>query len=252
MERSGAYDKRIDLNCDLGESFGVYRIGADEQMLGIVTSANIACGYHAGDPATMRKTVRLCLERGVAIGAHPGLPDLSGFGRRTMSVSPQEAYDMTLYQIGALYAFVRAEGGTLKHVKPHGALYHMAEADTALAEAIAAAVYRFDPGLMLFGLAGGVLIEAGRRIGLRTVRELFADRRYAADGSLVPRDRPDALIADPKEAAAQVLRLVREGRGETVCVHGDTPRAAEFARAVRNALEADGVMVGRIEPDRSM
>ena len=252
MDRSGSYGKRIDLNCDLGESFGVYRIGADEQMLGIVTSANIACGYHAGDPATMRKTVRLCLERGVAIGAHPGLPDLSGFGRRTMSVSPQEAYDMTLYQIGALYAFVRAEGGTLDHVKPHGALYHMAEADTALAEAIAAAVYRFDPELMLFGLAGGVLVEAGRRIGLRAVRELFADRRYAADGSLVPRDRPDALIADPKEAAAQVLRLVREGRGETVCVHGDTPRAAEFARAVRDALEADGVTVGGIEPDRSM
>jgi UPF0271 protein len=233
-------DKRIDLNCDLGESFGVYRTGQDEALLRIVTSANIACGFHAGDPATMRRTVRLCLERGVAVGAHPGLPDLAGFGRREMAVSPQEAYEMTLYQIGALYAFVRSEGGTLAHVKPHGALYNMAARDAALAQAIAEAVYRFDPELALYGLAGSELIRAAENIGLRAKREAFADRGYRPDGSLIPRGQPGAMIEDAKAAATQVLRLAEEGCADTVCVHGDGPHALEVAAQVRETLRQAG------------
>lgn len=232
--------RTIDLNGDVGESFGAYRIGADEALLGIVTSANIACGFHAGDPATMRRTVRLCAERGVAIGAHPGLPDLAGFGRREMAVSPQEAYEMTVYQIGALTGFVRAEGAALRHVKPHGALYNMAAADATLAKAIAEAVYRVDGSLMLVGLAGSELVRAGAAIGLRVAGEAFADRRYRPDGTLVPRREPDALIEDAEEAAAQVLRLAAEGRAQTVCVHGDGPHALALAARVRRGLEEAG------------
>ncbi|PYI53098.1 LamB/YcsF family protein [Paenibacillus flagellatus] len=233
---TGDRERTIDLNGDIGESFGVYRTGEDERLLDIVTSANVACGFHAGDPATMRRTVRLCAERGVAIGAHPGLPDLAGFGRREMAVTPQEAYDMTVYQVGALYGFVRAEGAVLRHVKPHGALYNMASADAALAEAIAEAVRRVDGSLALVGLAGGELVRAGERAGLRTVTEAFADRRYRPDGTLVPRREPGAFVADAGEAAAQVLRLAAEGRARTVCVHGDGPHAVAFAECVRRAL----------------
>ncbi|RAV08635.1 LamB/YcsF family protein [Paenibacillus contaminans] len=245
----------IDLNCDMGESFGVYELGNDAALLDVVSSANIACGFHAGDPLTMRRTVREALSRGVAVGAHPGLPDLAGFGRREMAVSPQEAYAMTVYQIGALSAIVRAEGGRLGHVKPHGALYNMAAKDAALAEAIAEAAYKTDPALVLFGLAGSELIRAGMRLGLRTASEVFADRTYQADGSLTPRSRQDALLHDEDEAAERVVRLVRAGvvrsqqgvdvplTAETVCIHGDGPQALAFARLIRERLEAAGIQV---------
>ncbi len=182
----------IDLNGDMGESFGAYRIGHDEELAKVVTSANIACGFHAGDPAVMRRTVKLCLEHGVEVGAHPGLPDLMGFGRRAMQITPEEAYDLVLYQAGALQGFVRAEGGRMRHVKPHGALYNMAAVQRPLAESIAKAVYRLDPELILFGLAGSELIRAAESIGLRAASEAFADRTYRADGTLTPRTDPEA------------------------------------------------------------
>lgn len=247
--------KRMDLNCDMGESFGAYRIGRDEDLLRFVSSCNIACGFHAGDPRTMRRTVRLALERGVAIGAHPGLPDLAGFGRREMRVSPDEAYEMTVYQLGALEAFVRSEGGRLRHVKAHGALYNMAAADAALAEAIAEAVRKVDPGLILFGLANSEWIRAGARAGLRTAGEAFADRAYRADGTLVPRSEPDALIREEEQAVAQALRIAETGvvvtgdgmevalAADTICLHGDGEHALPFARRVREALEEAGVLV---------
>ena len=202
----------VDLNCDMGESFGAYKIGHDEDILDFVTSANIACGFHAGDPATMRKTVKLALEKNVGIGAHPGLPDLVGFGRRDMKITSQEAYDLVLYQMGALYGFVKAEGGTLQHVKPHGALYNMAAQSQALSEAIAEAVYKLDPELILFGLAGSELVKAGKKIGLRCASEVFSDRTYQQDGSLTSRSNPDALIKDHTIAVKQVIRMVKEGK----------------------------------------
>jgi len=246
---------RIDLNCDMGESFGIWRLGNDEAVLPYITSANIACGVHAGDPSTMRRTVRMALDRGVAVGAHPGLPDLVGFGRRNLAITPAEAYDLVVYQVGALAAFVKAEGGRLQHVKPHGALYNMAAKDRALADAIAAAVAAVDPGLILFGLAGSELVHAGQRAGLRVAAEAFADRTYQADGSLTPRRTPGAVIDDPNRAAEQVIRLVKEGtvraldgtevpvQADTVCLHGDGPRAVELARAIRARLEAEGIAV---------
>ncbi|XJZ28700.1 LamB/YcsF family protein [Bacillota bacterium Lsc_1132] len=246
---------RVDLNCDMGESFGVYRIGTDEQILDYVTSANIACGFHAGDPAVMRKTVKLAVEKGIGIGAHPGLPDLLGFGRRNMDISPQEAYDMVVYQIGALYGFVKAEGGKMQHVKPHGALYSMAAKSKDLSEAIAEAVYKVDSELILFGLSGSELVKAGKAIGLHTASEVFADRTYQADGSLTPRRRTDALITDDQLAIAQVVRMVKEGKvmsqqgadiaiqADTVCIHGDGAHALRFARQIREQLKASNVHV---------
>ncbi|RFP65006.1 LamB/YcsF family protein [Hymenobacter lapidiphilus] len=245
----------IDLNCDLGESFGAYSLGQDEAILPFVTSANIACGYHAGDPTVMKHTVRRAMHHGVALGAHPGLPDLVGFGRREMAISPEEAYDMTVYQIGALAAFVRAEGGMLHHVKPHGALYNMAAVNPDLAEALAEAVYRVAPEACLYGLAGSALPRAAEKLGLRTAHEVFADRSYQPDGTLTPRRQPGALLNDPAEAEAQVLRMVREGRvraqsgedvvirADTICLHGDGPHALTFARRLRAALAAADVTV---------
>jgi UPF0271 protein len=224
-------------------------------MLCYVTSANVACGFHAGDPAVMRRTVRLALENGVSVGAHPGLPDRAGFGRREISVSPDEAFEMTLYQIGALEGFVRSGGGRLSHVKPHGALYNMAARDGTLARAVACAVHAFDPDLILYGLSGSALISEGNRLGLRTAAEAFADRRYARDGSLLSRRLPGSVITDVREAESQALLLVREGRAvtpdgeavlvqaETLCIHGDTPDAVAFARAIRSALDRAGVAV---------
>lgn len=244
---------RIDLNCDLGESFGAYRLGDDAGLMPYITSANIACGFHAGDPSVMRHAVRLCLEHGVAVGAHPGLPDLQGFGRRAMAISPEEAYDLVVYQVGALAGVARAEGAVLRHVKPHGALYNMAERDDALAEAIAEAVARFDDGLALVGLAGGALVRAGERRGLFAAHEVFADRTYQSDGTLTPRAHPQALVPGEEAAAAQVLRLLQEGRvraldgadiarrADTVCVHGDTPGAARFARRLRETLAREEI-----------
>jgi len=244
--------RAIDLNADVGESYGAWRMGQDELLMPLVTSANVACGFHAGDPGTMRATVRLALRHGVALGAHPSLPDLAGFGRRAMQVSPNEAFELVLYQVGALAAFARAEGGALRHVKPHGALYNMAARDRALAEAIAAAVHAFDPALVLVGLSGSALVAAGRARGLACADEVFADRRYEDDGSLTPRTRDDALIHDADEARAQVLAMLRDGAvtsrqgvrvplaADTVCLHGDAPGAVEFARALRAALGHEG------------
>ncbi|WP_017725887.1 LamB/YcsF family protein [Halalkalibacterium ligniniphilum] len=248
----------IDLNCDMGESFGAYKMGSDEEILKYVTSANIACGFHAGDPKTMRKTVRLAIEHSVAIGAHPGLYDLHGFGRRNMDLSPEEAYDMVTYQIGALWAFVKAEGGTMQHVKPHGALYNMASINQSLSEAIAKAVYDIDPGLILFGLANGELVKAGKRIGLRTGNEVFADRTYQQDGTLTSRRQQGAMIENEDEAVKQVIRMVKEQKvhtqqgidvdivAETVCIHGDGPNAVNFSKLIKERLEQSGITVRAI------
>lgn len=245
----------IDLNCDLGESFGAWTMGEDEAVLPHVSSANVACGFHAGDPTVMRRTVALAKAHGAAVGAHLSLPDLQGFGRREMNVSPDEAYDFTLYQVGALAAIARAQDVDLAHVKPHGALYNMAARDRALADAIARAVRDLDPSLVLFGLSGSALPAAGDAVGLVVAHEVFADRAYRADGSLAPRGTPGAVIDDPALAAARAaafaagepvpavdgtpLRL----RADTVCVHGDRAGAGAFARALRGRLDALGVTV---------
>ncbi|GIO96669.1 UPF0271 protein YcsF [Paenibacillus lautus] len=246
---------RVDLNCDMGESYGAYRLGNDTELLRCITSANIACGFHAGDPAVMRATVRQAIESGAAIGAHPGLPDLAGFGRRRMEITPAEAYDMVTYQIGALMAFSIQEGSGLQHVKPHGALYNMAATSRPLADAIASAIKHIDPTLILYGLAGSELIAAGETVGLRTASEVFADRTYQDDGTLTPRNLPDALITDPEAAVTQVVRMVKDrvvvslsGKvipimADTVCIHGDGAHASLFASTLRSRLEAEGVSV---------
>jgi UPF0271 protein len=246
---------RLDLNCDLGEGFGAWRMGEDEAILDYVTSANIACGFHAGDPATMRRTVAAACARGVALGAHPSLPDLQGFGRREMRVAPDEVYAMVVYQIGALDGFARARGARMQHVKPHGALYNMAARDARLAQAIAQAVRDYDRGLILFGLSGSELIRAGREAGLAVASEVFADRTYQADGSLTPRTRSDAMIEDVERSIAQVLAMVGGGtvqatdgtqvkvEADTLCIHGDQPAARAFAARLRGALQAAGVEV---------
>jgi len=243
----------VDLNCDMGESFGAWTLGHDAAILPFVTSANIACGFHAGDPAVMKATVRAALRHNVALGAHPGLPDLAGFGRRNLDISAEEAFDMTVYQLGALAAVAKAEGGQLHHLKPHGALYNMAATNAALAEAIAEAVYRVQPELTLYGLAGSELTRAGEKLGLRTAHEVFADRTYQANGTLTPRRQPNALITDAATAIAQVLRMVQEGqvraqqgpdvaiRADTVCLHGDGAHALEFAQRLHAVLRAAGV-----------
>ena len=244
---------QVDINCDLGESFGQYTIGADEQILEYVTSANIACGFHAGDPTVMRKTVRMALDKGVKIGAHPGLQDLAGFGRRPMAISAEEAYDLVIYQIGALSAFLKAEGGTMQHVKPHGALYNMAAKNTELSESIAKAVYDVDPNLVLFGLSGSELALAGERIGLQVAHEVFSDRTYQTDGTLTSRREPHALIKEDERAVQQVVRMVREGRvrtvqgedielkADTVCIHGDGSHALQFAKTITAKLKEAGI-----------
>jgi UPF0271 protein len=243
----------VDLNCDMGESFGVYNIGNDEAIFPYITSANIACGFHAGDAAVMKKTVRLALKYGVAIGAHPGLPDLQGFGRREMAVSAEEVYDMVVYQIGALYGFVQSEGGRLNHVKPHGALYNMASESTGLAEAIAEAVYKVEPHLVLYGLSGSELIKAGSRIGLKVANEIFADRTYQDNGTLTPRRSSNALITDEDVAVAQSLRMVKEGlvttvngselaiQADTICLHGDGKHAVEFAARLHTMFKEENI-----------
>ena len=246
---------RVDLNADMGESFGAYSLGDDDALLLSVTSASIACGFHAGDPGTMARAVAACTLHGVALGAHPGLPDLVGFGRRALAVSPAEARDLVTYQIGALAAFAARSGVRLQHVKPHGALYTMAERDPLLAAAIARAVREVDADLILMGLSGGALVEAGRMLGLRVAHEVFADRAYIADGTLAPRGSPGAVLHDPDEVAARIVRLVREGKiaatdgsdltleADTVCLHGDAPGAVLLASVVRRTLEEEGVAV---------
>jgi UPF0271 protein len=251
--------QRIDLNCDVGESHGAYRIGADEALMPWITSANVACGYHAGDPLVMDRTVRLAVQCGVGIGAHPGYPDLLGFGRRQMQLSPEEIENYVLYQVGALGAFVRSAGAKLAHVKPHGALYNAAAKDIEMARAIARGVARVRSDLILVGLAGSVLIEAAQEAGLRVAREGFADRAYNPDGTLRSRKLPGAVIEEPAMAAERAVRIARDGsvvaytgeevslRVDTICVHGDTPTAVEIVRAIRQKLEEAEIEVSPIE-----
>jgi UPF0271 protein len=226
-----------------------------ERNLKYVTSANIACGFHAGDPSVMRETVKLAIENQVKIGAHPGLPDLNGFGRREMKISPQEAYDMVVYQIGALQGFLTVFNEKMQHVKPHGALYNMAAKDAKLAEAIAQAVYDVSPELVLFGLAGSELVIAGQKVGLNTAHEVFADRTYQSDGTLTSRSQPYALITDKEQSVAQVIKMVTEGKvtsqqntevslkADTVCIHGDGELALAFAKYIKETIEQNQILV---------
>lgn len=249
---------RIDLNGDIGESFGAWTMGDDAGVLESITSANIACGFHAGDPFTMQATVAAAVARGVALGAHPSLPDLQGFGRRELRISPNEAYALTLYQTGALAAFATAAGSALRHVKPHGALYNMAARDAALSMAIATAVRDCDASLILVGLSGSALPAAGEAMGLRVAHEAFVDRRYRADGSLVPRGAPGAVIDAVDASVEQAIRLAVSGvaiadegspialRVDTLCLHGDRADAAGFARSLRASLVAAGVTIGAL------
>jgi UPF0271 protein len=248
----------IDLNSDVGESFGNYSLGLDEEVIPLISSANIACGYHAGDPAVMRRTVACARVHGVALGAHPGLPDLVGFGRRNMDVSLEEIKDFITYQIGALQAVASLQGARLQHVKPHGALYNMAVKDPAIWDAVAEVTAGLDERLILFVLAGAdraQLESIGRRRGLRMAFEFFADRAYNQDGSLVSRKLPGAVIHDHDVVAAKVLKLVKEGRvttidgseiglkAETICVHGDNPQALALVKKIRETLATAGVAV---------
>ena len=244
---------RIDLNCDMGESFGAYTIGDDDAVMRSITSANVACGFHAGDPSVIRRTLRLAKAHGVAVGAHPGFPDLVGFGRREIKATAAEVEDAVLYQVSALAGMAAAEGLTLQHVKAHGALYNMAVRDAALARAIARAVAQFDRSLILFGLPGSHLLTAGRAEGLPVAAEGFADRAYEPDGALVSRRTPGAVIHDAARVVDRVLRMVRDRVVEvtdgsmlsfdvvTICVHGDTPGAADLVAKVKAGLEAAGV-----------
>lgn len=245
----------IDLNADLGEGFGPYQIPNQSEILKHVTSVNIACGFHSGDPSIMRQTVQLAVENKVKIGAHPGLPDLLGFGRRHIDISPREAYDIVVYQIGALQAFLTSFNETMQHVKPHGALYNMAAKDPKLAEAIAQAVYDVSPDLLLYGLSESELTKAGEKVGLKTVHEVFADRTYQKDGSLTPRSMENAIITDPSKSLEQILRFIQdkevfttEGdviplRADSICVHGDEEKALQFVKEIKETLTLKGVKV---------
>jgi len=246
---------QIDLNGDVGESFGAYEIGHDAALIPILTSVNIACGFHAGDPGVMRATVALAREHGTAVGAHPGFPDLVGFGRREMKATSREVEDLVAYQIGALAAIAAAQGVRLAHVKPHGALYNMAARDVDLADAIARAIAAVDPSLALFGLPGSQSLEAAQRHKVRAVSEAFADRAYRRDGSLVPRNEPGAVIDDEQIVVTRAVAIARERMViaadgtrvaldvQTICVHGDTPGAAVLASRIRKALNDAGVQV---------
>ncbi len=237
---------KIDLNCDMGES-----VGNEEEIMPYITSANIACGFHAGDEISMRRTIQLAKKYGAAIGAHPGWKDKEGFGRREMSVSPDDVEALVLYQIGALYAIAKVEGLELRHVKPHGALYNQAAKDKLLAKAIARAVKQFNPDLILIGLAGSGLVEAGVEAKLRVAQEGFPDRNYNPDGTLVSRREGNALLETPEEVAIHALKLAKEGidcsgqhvRVDTLCLHGDHPHAAQNAKLVRNVLRESGINI---------
>lgn len=246
---------RLDLNADVGESFGAWSLGDDDRLFRLVTSVNIACGVHAGDPTVIRRTVRAAGAHGLALGAHPSYPDRQGFGRRPMHVPLGELEDLVLFQVAALAGVARAEGFALTHVKPHGALYNAAARDAAIADAIARAVRAVDPHLALVGLAGSELLAAGLRAGLRTVAEAFADRGYQQDGTLVPRGLGGSVIHETEAAAERAIRLARKGLvdavdgtpirvdADTLCIHGDTPGAAHIAGVIRHALESAGVTI---------
>lgn len=244
----------IDLNCDMGEG-----CGSDEVLLNFVTSANIACGFHAGDEDTMRRTAEAALAKSVAIGAHPSFPDRENFGRTDMNFSPEEVFDIVTEQVDAMQRICIELGATLHHVKPHGALYNMAANDAELASTIAYAVRLVDPKLILYGLSGSYLIAEAQKFGLKTASEVFADRTYTRDGKLTPRTQPNALIANTEQAIDQVLQMVIDGTvkstiarivpivAETICIHGDGPHAAEFAKAVRHRLVEEGIEVRPIQ-----
>ena len=246
---------KIDLNCDLGESFGNYKLGLDEEVIKYISSANIACGYHASDPLVMSQSVKSAKENGVAVGAHPGFPDLMGFGRRNMSVQPNEAKAYVQYQVGALSAFCRANGVKLCHVKPHGALYNMAGKDYALSKAICEGIYEIDPDIILLGLSGSQMLKAAADTGLRCAMEVFADRAYEEDGSLVARTKPGAVITDENESISRVIGMVKNGtvtaitgkeipiQAQSVCVHGDGVKALEFVKKIKAALENEGIEI---------
>ena len=247
----------IDLNCDMGESFGMYKMGHDEEIIQHITSASIACGFHAGDPMWMHHTVRLAEEFGVAIGAHPSFPDLSGFGRRNMNVTPEEAKNDVIYQMGALQAFTKSK--KLQHVKPHGAMYNRAVHDELLARAICEATLEVDTDTILLALSNSPWVDIAKGMGLRVAREIFADRALEADGSLVSRSQPGAVIHDVAEVADRSLRMVIQGKttaitgeeievqAESLCIHGDTPGAVNMAKAVRQALESEGVKLSTLD-----
>jgi 5-oxoprolinase (ATP-hydrolysing) subunit A len=251
---------RIDLNSDLGESFGAWTMGADEALMASITSANVACGFHAGDPTVMRRTIALAKAKGVAVGAHPGFADLVGFGRREMQLSPAEVEDLVLYQVSAIAGVAAAEGVRLQHVKAHGALYNMAARDAALAAAIARAVAAFDRSLIFFGLPNSPLLREAEKAGLEVAAEIFADRTYESDGSLTSRRKPGSVIHDPAQVVDRAVQMVKSGRvtatdgsevalrTDTMCLHGDTPGSAELARRIRAALEAAGVSVAPLRP----
>jgi UPF0271 protein len=249
---------RIDLNSDLGESFGPWPMGQDAALMESITSANIACGFHAGDPGVMRQTLALAKDKGVAVGAHPGFPDLVGFGRREMKATPSEVHDFVLYQVSALAGMAAAQGLTLQHVKAHGALYNMACKDRQLADAIARAVASFDRSLILFGLPNSELLRAGEAAGLPVAAEVFADRAYERDGSLTPRHKPGSVMHDETAVVDRAVRMVKqqqvmavdgsviELRADTICLHGDTPGAAALARVIRRGLESAGVSIAAL------
>jgi UPF0271 protein len=247
--------KTIDLNCDMGESFGAWKMGADAGVMPYISSANIACGFHAGDPATIRKTVRLAVDNGVAVGAHPSLPDLMGFGRRAMKISPQDMYDLVVYQAGAVEAFARAAGAKLHHVKCHGALYNMAAMDEGLSDAMVRAVKDLGSEICLYCLSRSKTFEIGKQKNIRVAGEVFADRGYSDDGTLAPRDKPGGMIEDAKASVKQALGMIEEGvvvslngkrvpvAADTMCLHGDQPGAVEFAQALRKAFKEKGISV---------
>ncbi len=245
----------VDLNCDMGESFGNYKIGMDEEIVPHISSANVACGFHASDPVVMQKTVQLCKDSGTAVGAHPGFPDLSGFGRRQMKVSLAELKAMVMYQVGALKAFTTAAGLKLQHVKPHGAMYNMAGKDHDMALAICEGIAAVDPSLILLGLSGSELVKAARETGLKAASEVFADRAYEEDGSLVARTKPGAMITDENEAISRVIGMVKDHRvtaitgrevevaADSICLHGDSPKAVLFAQRISAALQEEGIEI---------
>ena len=244
---------KVDLNCDLGEAFGNYSFGGDKDIIPLITSANIACGFHAGDENVMNQTVKLAKENHVSIGAHPGLPDLKGFGRRKMDINLTEVYNLIVYQLGALEGFCKVHQTRINHVKPHGALYNMGAKNKDIAKAIAKAIYDFDSAIMLVGLSNSLLISEAKAIGLKTASEVFADRRYEDNGQLVSRKEPDAVITDTDEALKQVLKMVTENKvisrngkeidleTDTICVHGDGKHALEFVEQIRKKLTKEGI-----------
>ena len=246
---------KIDLNCDLGESFGNYKIGMDEEVIKFISSANIACGFHASDPLVMEKTVALAKENGVQVGAHPGFPDLVGFGRRNMNVSPAELKAMVMYQVGALAAFCKARDIKMNHVKPHGAMYNMAAKDIKLALAIAEGIAQVDDSLILLGLSGSQLLKAAQEVGLKSAAEVFADRAYEEDGSLVARTKAGAVIADENEVIERVIKMIKLGKVQTItgkeieikpdsiCVHGDNTKALNFVKLIRQRLTQENIKI---------